>query len=228
MHAFLKKNIEPGPSEGFFLGRHVVREIFRCERSGAARVPGDIDEIEPALEERFFGEREIFLGLSRESDDDIGRDGKEGIAGAEVIQLGLEVAIGMLAVHRLQYPVRSGLEGEVEVRAERWDLEVCVQDVSGHVVRIGTREADPVDPFDVPEFVQEFPKRRFFPGNMSVPGERFRVPELRLRFLSVAVYVLSKERDFADSGLRELADFGDDLVLRSGDFPTPRVGDDAE
>jgi hypothetical protein len=82
----------------------------------------------------------------------------------------------MFAVHPLEHRVGSGLEREVEIVAERGNLEVRVQDIRGHVVRIARSEADTVESRDFPEFVEQFPERRDDIG--LVPSKRGFIPEL--------------------------------------------------
>lgn len=87
----------------------------------------------------------------------------------------------------------------MQVRRHSRKFEMRVEYVLRHIVGIRTREPDAVDSFDGRYRFEQFPERRFS-GDRSLrtrfPRERFGVPKFCAGLLSVAVHVLSEERDF--------------------------------
>lgn len=78
---------------------------YHIGRTGSSSrgVPCDIGEIKIADFECPDGLLELFLGFSGKSHDDIGRYGKEGIMGPEVLDLKPEILESMLPVHASEY-----------------------------------------------------------------------------------------------------------------------------
>ena len=89
---------------------------------------------------------EVGLGLAREADDDVGREGDVGDVLADQRDA-VEVALAVVgAAHRAQDPRRARLQRQVDVLAQRRQLGVRADHVLAHVLRVRARVADPVEP----------------------------------------------------------------------------------
>ena len=93
--------VQDCPSSRLFPCGYIILEpIGRCCPC-TGRVASDERNIELALSHRGRGRLELLLRLPREPDDDIRRDREEWISRPEVVDLRLEVSIGVLSVHFL-------------------------------------------------------------------------------------------------------------------------------
>lgn len=51
----------------------------------------------------------------------------------------------MFAIHTLEHRVASRLKGEVQIRTHMLEFKVCIENISGHIMWIRTRESDPIE-----------------------------------------------------------------------------------
>ena len=180
--------------------RAAPRRVQERERAVVADL---LDDLEGLLE--------VGLRLPREPDDDVGGEGDVGDVLADQRDA-VEVALARVgAAHRLQDPRRAGLQGQVDVLAQRVELGVGAHDVLAHVLRVRARVADAVEPLDGVERAQEL-------GERDAP---------RAQVAPVGVDVLAEEGDLADAVGDEALDLGDELARRARDLAPARGGHDA-
>ena len=133
---------------------------------------------EPGLAHQVQGAGEVLLGLAREADDDIGRDGGVRDAGPDPVQDGQVAVPAVGPAHGLQDPVRARLQRHVQAGHDVRGPGHRVDDVVGEVPGMRGGESDAFQALDLTAAAQEF-------------AERTTVPELR----PVGVHVLAEQGD---------------------------------
>ncbi len=108
----MEDGVEDIPASGFFQRGHVVLEIVARSCPGPRRVACDVCEVKLTLLEGSDGFFESLDRLSWESHDNIGEDRKEGVPGAEILDLRTEIRIRVFSIHTMEYLVVSALECE--------------------------------------------------------------------------------------------------------------------
>src|SRR5215207_3043395 len=121
------------------LGR--LRAAPRREDKGEGAVVADlVDKLEGLLE--------VLIGLAGEADDDVGGDRAVRDVLADQ-RHPVEVALAVVGpAHPLQHLTRPGLQGQMDVLAERAQPGVGADHVLAHVLGVWAGVADPLDPLD--------------------------------------------------------------------------------
>ncbi len=119
---------------------HVVRHDALRELGGFGVPARAEDERERGVELHGLADLqrllEVLLRLAGEADDDVGRQGDVGDAGADHLDAVEESLARVGAAHRLQDAAAAGLERQVDVLADRVELSVHVDDVLLDVLRV--------------------------------------------------------------------------------------------
>ena len=145
---------------------------------------------------------EVGVALTGKSHDQVRRD-REVVNGGARSSQPVHVAIDLVAsAHRLQHPVRAGLQREMQLRADRRRFDHRRDRLGTQVLGVGTRVADPLDPLDPPDRAQEIGEEGASTGDVSPVG----------------VDVLAEQRDLADPGGGEHLGFEHQIVERSADL----------
>lgn len=83
----------------------------------------------------------------------------------------------MLSIHPLEHLITSRLQCEVEIWTHLIEVEVCIENIASHVMRIGTRESDTIEPVDRVDIFEEFTERGFWgsflKGAVAIATEDF-------------------------------------------------------
>jgi hypothetical protein len=125
----------------------------------------------------------------------------------------VEIALAVVgAAHPLEHRRGPGLQRQVNVLAEGRQLGVGADHVLAHVLRVGARVADPVDPRDSVDPRQELGKGR---------------PAFAGQVAAVAVDVLAEQRHLAHAFGGEALDLGDQLRRVAALLAAAGRGDDA-
>src|ERR1700739_2182916 len=131
--------------------------------------------------EKVHGLYEIVGGLSRKSDDDVGRERNLSLCGLDPADA-FEVPVGgIFAGHHFQHARRAGLNRKMHVIAERRDGVDGFDDVAGEIAGVAGGEADAADAVHLADGSEQF-------GEAQLP---FRI--------AVAVDVLAEELDLGVS-----------------------------
>jgi hypothetical protein len=190
---------------------HLVRH-----RGGLGAAPGRVDEGEGAVVADLLDDLhrllEVALGLAREADDDVGRQGQVGDPGTQLVDEPQIALAPVRAPHRLQDPRRAGLQREVRVLADRLAFRHGRDHVPPEVLRMRAREADALDPGHRVTGAEEF-------GEVGL--------EVREQIAAPRVDVLTEERELADAVLRQPVNLGQDLAGPAADLPPADLRDDA-
>lgn len=107
-----------------------------------------------------------------------------------------------------------------------WHIKMRIEDILRHIVWIGARKSDTIEPFYIAECREEIPKRRL--DTLIDPGELFRIPEFFLGLFAVAVDILPEESDLSSPLSDNLAYLSDDLLLTARDLSTASKRDDTK
>lgn len=86
----------------------------------------------------------------------------------------------------------------MEIVTHLIELEMCIENIAGHIVRITGSETDTIQSFDGVDFLQKFTERGFC-TLLRIPLQLLAIPELFLCFFPVAVDILPKQSDFFGS-----------------------------
>ncbi len=161
--------------------------------------PDGVLECECARESRFLDDAkrvfEVCVGLTREPDDDVGRDRGVRNALAHGVEDAEELLRPVRTAHRLQHGVGTGLQRHVQHGHDVRRLCHCSDDVFGERRRVRAREAHSLEPLHSSHGAQQF-------------AERLTVAELD----AVCVDVLPEERDFDRAVVDERLHFGEDVA----------------
>ena len=210
--------LEPGlefEEPGEPLGRHLLRDERlspppRRRGSRPRRVAERKNARKPRRADQIESRREIFLGLSRKADDEVGRDGDCGERRPHPADFFEVLGHGVAALHPVQDAVRPGLRRQVEVRrdvsagGERFDHRIVDE------ARVRRQKSQSPDSRDPRHFGEQLPEPR---------------PVLRI---AIGIDGLSQKRDFAVATPDERAHFFEDLGGPPAALPAPREGNDAE
>src|ERR1700722_2907092 len=135
---------------------------------------GREDEGERAVIAHLLGDLqrllEILLTLSREADDDVGRDRGVGHVLADQGHT-VEIALAVVGTaHRLEDATRARLQRQVDVLAHARKLHMRADHVLAHILRMGTRIADALDSLDRVDLPQQIGKRLRFTLHAQIPS----------------------------------------------------------
>ena len=153
---------------------------------------------------------EVIVGLAGEADDDVGR---ERHVRHVLADLGDAVQVPLAVVgppHGLEDAARPRLERQVDVLADRGEVHVGADDVLAHVLGVGARVADPLDPLRGVEHAEELREGRLL---------------ALWQVAAVRVHVLSQQRDLAHAVVRKTPDLIHQLRGRTAHL-TPAGGGD--
>ncbi len=166
---------------------------------------------EAGLADRVHGLLEVLLGLAREADDDVGRDGRVGHRRADLLDDAEEAFLPVGALHRLEHLVRTGLHRHVQLVHHVRGLGHRGDHVVGEVARVRRGEADALQAVDLAGRAQQL-------------GERLTVAQVG----AVGVDVLAEQRDLDDALADQRLDLGEDVAGAAVLLLAAQRGDDAE
>ena len=150
---------------------------------------------------------EIFFGLARETNNDVGRDGGIGDLGANTVEDAEELFGTIRALHCLEDRVRARLQRHVKARHDRRRLGHRVDDVVGERGGVGAREANAFEALDLAGGAQELAEC-----------------ELVAELDTVCVDVLPEERDFDRAVVNERLNFAENLAGATVFFLAAKAG----
>ncbi len=157
---------------------------------------------------------EVVVGLAREADDDVGRQGDVRHVLAQQRDA-VEVALARVgAAHLLQHARGARLQRQVDVLAQRAQLGVRADHVLLHVLRVRARVADPLDPVDRVDRAQQLGEGR---AREAASGE----------VAPVGVDVLAQQRHLGDALGGHPLDVLDERLQRPRDVAPAGRRDDA-
>ena len=190
------------------LGHLVGEEAARSP--GPGRVGEHEGRIEAGLFDHLQGPLELGLGLAGEADDDVGGDSQVGKRLAQPLHQVEELLAGIAALHAGQDLIVAGLQGKVDVLADRRVGRHGLDHPRGEPGRVRRGEAEPVGRVELAQRLQQV--RELDPG-LEVPP--------------VVVDVLAQEHDLAVAQARQATDLGHHLGHRAAAQLAPDVGHDA-
>ena len=147
------------------------------------------------------GVLELFIGLTREANNDVRR---HRYAWHELPRLRqpVEPEIGGIgAPHAPQHLVVTGLDWEVQVFANCRNLGHCLENSIGHVFRVRGQEPQPVQSFDRADRAQEISQIGFLS-----------------QIVAVRIDGLPKQRHVPNASPHQALNLGDNLVERAARF----------
>ena len=157
------------------------------------------------------GLREVFLRLTGEPNDHVGRDGDIRDRGTDARQRFQVARTAVASAHPLEHAVAPRLQREVDVLADDTAARHRIDHVGREVVWVRTGEADPAQPVYAVERAQQV-------GEHRPPVE----------VTAVRVDVLTEERDLNDAVVDEAARLIEHIAQPAGYLRAANVRHDAE
>lgn len=197
-HTFCEDSVEHVPPSCLFRMGYVILEMLRCIGSRPFRISCDIGEVEDDLFHRADGVFEFLSRLPGESDDEIGRYRKRSVFCPQILDLGFEILIAMLPIHSPQHVIIPALKGEMEIIACVLEVEVRIEDILRHIMRIRRSETDPVYSSDSIHLFKKLSEWGF-EVMLGSPLREIGIPEPHSPLLPIAVDILPKQDDLLRS-----------------------------
>src|SRR5215216_4940977 len=158
-----------------------------------------------------MGFHELFIGLARESNNDVCCNGATRNSLAD---LGNQVTIVLLcipALHVSEHLVIACLNRDLDVRHYFWQLSKRIHEIFAKIIRMRGEETDAFDAIHFMDHAQE-------------PSQIWSVRNV----LAVAVHDLPEERYFLDALFGERTDLCDDITDGTTALDTASERDDTE
>ena len=174
----------------------------------ALRVGEHEGRIEGELLEGGAGGAEVLLGLVREADDDVGRDGDLGHGGPELVNEHPELFERIATSHLREDAVGARLEREVDRVGHVGELGDGGDELIAEVDWIGRGEAYALDAGDLCDRAEEVCKVDLF--------------------VAVGVHGLAEEGELLEAHLGELVGLTEHLAGRGSTLAAAGIGDDTE
>ena len=155
---------------------------------------------------------EVVLGLPREPDNDIGGQGHARDGPPNGCDQLLVVGAGIAPIHPLKHPVAARLHRQVDMLADLLGRRDGLNDGRPEVTRVRGHVADPPEPLDPVDPLQE-------PSKAGPTSGLSKIAPIR-------VDVLAKKGYFSASFLDQILNFSDYGLWLPAPFPPPDVWDD--
>ena len=210
VHRDLVLNLEQAAHPvGLLLARRRVGHVCRFGAGALGIDEGEqlhvadlLDEVERLLE--------ILLRLTRETDDDIAREGDAGNRLARVLDEFHVMLDGVMAVHQLEQTVGAALHRQMQMLADLRLRRDGVDQLEAGILRVARHEADVVIARHSAEQVEQVGKVHLF-----------------FQTLTVAVDVLTQERNFFVASLDQTPELGEDIAGLAALFTAADIRHDA-
>src|SRR5262249_13018357 len=182
------------------LALHIVGNLTG-HRRGLRSAPRREDEREGRVVADLLDGRdrqvELLIRLARKPDDQVRRQPEIGGRAPHLLGQAHVAFSAVRPPHRLEDPGRAGLERQVRVLADRVAFSHRLDHRAPEVLRVRTREADPLDSLDRVAGPQQLAEVRTDVGQQVA---------------AVRVDVLAEQGDLADAVAREALDLGEDIA----------------
>ncbi len=192
----------------FDLFRHVIRVPFRALGARPLAVLENETVFETAFGNQVFGQLEVFLRFTAESDDEIAGDCRVGDRLPNSAHHFAILFHKVPAFHPLQDRIRSALRRHVQIVRALGKIPHGLQQVVGHVAGVIGDKFQAVQAVDVVQLVQQI-------------GEASGGAAVAIR---VAVDGLAQQGDFATTFAGQLSRLGEYLLRRPSLLGTPNLG----
>ena len=154
----------------------------------------------------------LLFRFAGKTDDEVRGQGNVGAGGAEAFHKRHVAGHVVLAVHAGQHAIRSGLERQVQARAEVRNFPEHGDDLWGEIFRMRSHETQPGEPGQFRHLTQQACERRVA-GSVLIEA--------------VGVHILAEQGDFLRAVVDERPAFVKDGSGVAGFLTAPREGDDA-
>ncbi len=195
-----------------FMQRDIVREI--CRRSPWPRA---VNETKRSIELDVINQRhcvhEVFVGLARKTNNEVRGYGYFRAHLSKFLNDCPVFPRAVAALHQLQDAIRTALHRQVYMIHEFGLFGVSRDKPVAELDWMGCRKANPLHLINCRHVADQ--GRQI--DNSAVVSQA-----------AVRVHVLTQKHHFPGAVLREIIDFGDDVVERPAEFGTAGVGHDAE
>eukprot|EP01136_Pigoraptor_vietnamica_P011775 Opistho-1_new@51011 len=186
--------------------------FFRRRRAGAGRILEAVGLPEPHRADQIQRIGEIGITLTGEAHDEIGTQQDVGPRRPDALDHA-EIGIpSVLAVHRLQYPVRPRLHRQMQIGHQLRLVAMRGDQVVFHVVGVARRVADALQPVD--------PRQR--------PHQPRKAPVAAFACAMIGVHVLTQQRDLLHALFHQPPRLGQQPLGGAAHLGPARIGHHAE